>query len=78
MVAGVFDAYEAEGKRNRLGWSTPLQRHALPGEVSFGVETEDIDAKTCFYFFTPGIDRFDSTVFGFRYDEPITWSIPGY
>ncbi|KAG9050241.1 hypothetical protein FS837_006913 [Tulasnella sp. UAMH 9824] len=34
MVAGVFDAYEAEGKRNRLGWATPIQRHALPGEIA--------------------------------------------
>ncbi|KIO25343.1 hypothetical protein M407DRAFT_244119, partial [Tulasnella calospora MUT 4182] len=34
MLAGVFDAYEAEGKRNRLGWATPLQRHALPAEIA--------------------------------------------
>ncbi|KIO25344.1 hypothetical protein M407DRAFT_75854, partial [Tulasnella calospora MUT 4182] len=34
MVAGVFDAYEADGKRNRLGWAAPLQRHALPAEIA--------------------------------------------
>ncbi|KAG8935422.1 hypothetical protein FRC01_000029 [Tulasnella sp. 417] len=34
MVAGVFDAFEAEGIRNQLGWAAPIQRHALPGEIA--------------------------------------------
>lgn len=34
MVAQVFDAYEAEGTRNSIGWAAPLQRHALPQEIA--------------------------------------------